>query len=483
MTVTTNTAPLTAIQPSSLNPRKYFDPEKLEELAESIRQFGLIEPIVVREIDFSGYDGSYPFPDNAPPFEIIAGERRFRAAQLAGLTEVPIRNLGSVDDHDALKLALIENLQRVDLDPIEEAEGYRQLNKIVGLKQSEIANAVNRSQPAVANAMRLLDLPDDVQDKIRTRQLSVSHGIALCRFNGFPAIQSAMAAYAITNAWTAKALEKDAPWYVLLNQRLIVNLGFQWDAGFPECQHCPFDARRNPNGAHYCLKPEHYHELDMQRVEQRQAERAAQLGKTPPPNDLPQLRSLQSDQWTYIHDGLSSCTDACPCRQQAIDYGGNVITICGDPTRYRTLKTADTKAQTKKRREDGERMLAQVVNSIDRGGDPASSQNLAILAAAALIPISKPSAITESAKRHLPELADQNMWSSWAIRGETFPRIAEWANADPDRVLRFALEALLRDQIKRIVEDNDSGGHAWLDEYLTRNSTLMAAISDDEAAE
>jgi ParB family chromosome partitioning protein len=151
---------LDRIRPCPLQPRKDFSPETLRELADSIREQGIVQPLIVRERD--GH------------LELIAGERRWRAAQLLGLAEVPVI-LREADDRAVLELALIENLQRENLNPIEEAHGYAQLTEQFQLKQEEVATKVGKSRAAVANALRLLKLPPSLQASIREGRLSVGH--------------------------------------------------------------------------------------------------------------------------------------------------------------------------------------------------------------------------------------------------------------------------------------------------------------------
>ena len=159
------TLPIEKVEPREDQPRCRFDGEALEELAESIRQYGLIQPITVRKID-SGY------------YQIIAGERRWRAARAAGLEEVPVRIM-EADDRRAMELALVENLQREDLNPIEEARGYRTLMEEYGLTQEEASAAVGKSRPAVANALRLLNLSAPVLAMVEEGKLSAGHARAL----------------------------------------------------------------------------------------------------------------------------------------------------------------------------------------------------------------------------------------------------------------------------------------------------------------
>ncbi len=159
------TLPISKVEPRSEQPREYFDQEALEALADSIRQYGLIQPITVRKLD-SGY------------YQIIAGERRWRASRLAGLTEVPVRVI-EADDRRTAELALVENLQREDLNPIEEAKGYKLLIEEYGLTQEDAARSVGRSRPTVTNAMRLLMLTPPVMEMVEKGKLSAGHARAI----------------------------------------------------------------------------------------------------------------------------------------------------------------------------------------------------------------------------------------------------------------------------------------------------------------
>ncbi len=157
--------PVSHIEPREDQPREYFDPQALQELAESIGQYGLIQPITVRKLP-NGY------------YQIIAGERRWRAARMAGLEEVPVRVM-EADDRRTAELALVENLQRENLNPIEEARGYRSLMRDYGLTQEETARSVGRSRPAIANSLRLLSLCEPVLNLVEIGELSAGHARAL----------------------------------------------------------------------------------------------------------------------------------------------------------------------------------------------------------------------------------------------------------------------------------------------------------------
>ena len=180
------------ISPSPVQPRKQFDPEALEELSRSIKYYGILNPLTVR--------------CRGKSYELVAGERRLRAAKLAGLREVPCILL-DVNMEDASLIALIENLQRRDLDFIEEAMGLNQLIRTFGLSQEEAARRIGKSQSAVANKLRLLRLPRDVLEALRNNGLTERHGRALLRLPDAQAQRMALA-YIIENSLTVAASEE-----------------------------------------------------------------------------------------------------------------------------------------------------------------------------------------------------------------------------------------------------------------------------------
>ena len=157
--------PIYKVEPNPDQPRRDFDEEELQNLADSVAEHGIVQPLTVRELD-NGY------------FQIIAGERRWRAARLANLSEVPVVVI-EADDRKAMELALIENLQRQDLNPVEEALGYRSLMLDYGLTQDQAAKQVGKSRPAVANALRLLNLCPEVLETVRKGALSAGHARAV----------------------------------------------------------------------------------------------------------------------------------------------------------------------------------------------------------------------------------------------------------------------------------------------------------------
>lgn len=158
------TLPISSIKTNPKQPRRSFDETKLSELADSIKNNGVLQPILVRKKGAS--------------YQIVAGERRFQAAKLAGIREIPVV-VRDVSDEEVFQLALIENLQRADLNPIEEALGYRQLIDDKGLTQEELGKLISKSRSSIANTLRLLDLPKEVQDLMEEGELSAGHARAI----------------------------------------------------------------------------------------------------------------------------------------------------------------------------------------------------------------------------------------------------------------------------------------------------------------
>lgn len=185
---------LSEIEPNRSQPRKKFDDESISALADSIKQHGILQPLLVRPYG-SGY-------------QIVAGERRWRAARMLGMTEVPVQ-IREFSDSESMQIALIENLQRENLNPIEEAQGYFELMESFGMTQDEISKTVGRSRSAVANAIRLLNLPEKIRDMLEDGDLTVGHAKALMAFD-----DEGLMTEAAEKAWggrlTVRELEKMA---------------------------------------------------------------------------------------------------------------------------------------------------------------------------------------------------------------------------------------------------------------------------------
>ena len=180
------------IQPGRYQARVQMDDEALQELADSIKAQGIIQPVIVRERGLSQY-------------ELIAGERRWRASQLAGLTEIPVV-IKTISDETALAMGLIENLQRENLNPIEEAQGLKRLADEFGLTHETIAKAVGKSRSAISNSLRLLSLPEPVQEMLYQRRLEMGHARALLTLHVVDQLE--LAQKAVKNGWSVREVER-----------------------------------------------------------------------------------------------------------------------------------------------------------------------------------------------------------------------------------------------------------------------------------
>ena len=230
--------PAARIRPNPLQPRKHFDAGALQELAESIRQYGVLQPLTVRRL--------------AGGYELVAGERRLRAARLAGLSEVPCL-LADVDEESSGMLALVENLQRRDLDYIEEAEGLQKLMQQYHLSQEQAAVRVGKSQSAVANKLRLLRLSEPVRDGLRQAHLTERHARALLRLSGEAEQLAALAVIvgrSLNVAQTESYIERllaqaqvtppqSRPTYIIKDVRLFLN---SIDRSLQMIRQCGVDA-------------------------------------------------------------------------------------------------------------------------------------------------------------------------------------------------------------------------------------------------
>lgn len=227
----TATVPLRLIDPNPYQPRRQFDQETLEELAQSIRLHGILQPIIVRQ--------------KGRRYQLLAGERRCRAAELAGLVEIPAL-VKELSDREMMELSIVENLQREDLNPLDEALGYDQLVKQLGLTQEEVAQRVGRSRPHVANMLRLLQLPQSLQELVSRETISAGHARALLAISD-PALQHRLTEIVVKqglnvrqteelvkrhsgrdNANVSRETKKKRPAEIVdLEQRLATSLGTQ----------------------------------------------------------------------------------------------------------------------------------------------------------------------------------------------------------------------------------------------------------------
>lgn len=188
-----NTLRISEIEPNKSQPRTDFDDEAIVSLADSIRQHGVLQPILVRPLPTGGY-------------QIVAGERRWRAARMVGLSEVPVL-IKEMSDFETMQVALIENLQREDLNPIEEALGYEKLMSKYSMTQEQVAEAMGKSRPAIANSLRLLKLDDETKEMVKSGDLSAGHAKALVGIEDLK-LRLELAKKAVSDKLSVRQLEK-----------------------------------------------------------------------------------------------------------------------------------------------------------------------------------------------------------------------------------------------------------------------------------
>lgn len=395
------------------NARTHFDPAKLVGLAESIRDHGLLQPIVVKPTMISETVDAYPGPRTMvrPGYAVVAGERRFRAlwllayARVAGepIAEVPtwsaetrealreqagaalveVRDIGDVDTAGSLEVMLVENLQREDLDPIEEARGYQRLAEECGWTQGQIGQAAKRSQPAIANSIRLLGLPEDVRALISAGELSVSHGVALAKWAQWPTLVRTMARYAVAEHITSKRTEGFSPDHYAVRE-VVRNLRMA-DFDKSICDACPFGARWSTTSdcpSVYCLKPEHFDQLQAEKKAADQARQLAVLAERGVKVEgLAQTTEMASDSYRDLmsYKSPQGCSRDCPCWSQSVNRWGTVVPICTDPKRHTKLQRAETVAENRVTRDKEEQERQRVTLRIDALTGTGTRRELVVL--------------------------------------------------------------------------------------------------------
>ena len=247
------TLPISQVEPGLNQPRKRFEPEALEDLAQSIRQHGIIQPLTVRRLS-SGY------------YQIIAGERRWRAAKLAGLVEIPALII-EADDRKVMELGLIENLQREDLNPAEEARGYQTLMDEYGLTQEQVAERMGKSRPAITNTLRLLSLTDEVLTMVEEGILSAGHARALLSLPS-PALQLETAKKVVAEGLSVrqteslvKAMQKEKKEKPKLSDEIFLYIG---EAEKNLSGHLGRKVKINHKGKKGRIELEYYNEQDLE---------------------------------------------------------------------------------------------------------------------------------------------------------------------------------------------------------------------------
>jgi ParB/RepB/Spo0J family partition protein len=353
--------PLAEILPSPLNPRKTFAEEDLAELAESLQAHGVIQPVMVRP---------YAAPHtNGARWELIAGERRYRAATLIGLAELPAIIAEGLTDAQVLAMMIDENERRSALNPIEHAAALRRLSDL-GWTQTQIAEELGMQQSRVAHRLSLLTLPPAVQEMIAEGRLSASHGEALRKWADFPPVCLALAEITAASNHPVKVLDDKLPFnWVLRNRKLIRAVDYYTPKSVKEeCKNCPHQAFRSTGGGDgYCLLPEEY-DRKVGEVNAATLARAAESN----PAVKERLAAATGDgcatgtgclKMVDLTPGAyeelryrtipAGCTEECPCRVLAESRyrEGQLEPVCLDPKRFRLIQITESRDAGKRRKE------------------------------------------------------------------------------------------------------------------------------------
>jgi ParB/RepB/Spo0J family partition protein len=437
-----------AITPSPDNPRKTFDEDEIAGLAASIKAHGLMQPLVVRRSG-NGY-------------ELIAGERRLRALRLLGRQSAPAIVQPNVGARQALQLALVENVQRVQLNPVEEARAITAMLNVLEMTPTEIAASLGKKIGYVERALAIMRLPDEVLAELDTGKLSPAVAGALAKWSEYPKLAQMMASYAITQKVSAATIEESPMPFgdKLYQQQLIVEVSHKAYRD-EACLLCPFQAlvmerRDGSQDRYWCLRPTHAAELDVEfehkkardRESARMEARQAQLEADP---DLkkakaPDLGRLPYSTYETIGYRMMppSCTGECPCRGVCQGSGDQLVEICLDTGRLRALKAGVTRQKNKTSRTSKDGLLTDALIELDRltAGDRTP---LAILAQVVLerLGYDGRGVLDKALERYLPgvQIAPANKWRTGP--GD-YERLAE---IDPALLVQTLVGALVFSEV------------------------------------
>jgi len=386
--------PVEGIEPNPWQPRTLFDPDEMEELTQSVKTHGVQQPILVRTAKAlpAEEDGAAKARSKKAPtrYQLVAGERRVRASSAAGRRTVPAILRDDLSDLQVAEMALLENVQRSNLSAIEEAKGYRRLMLDFKLSEERLAKKVGKSVAVLREMMKLLALPEGVQQLIRLRKLTPAHGHELLKLTASTEVCNNIAAYAVNTHLPATALSKDPlPTSRELEKRgLIVPLDYRTRFDKSVCKSCPHKAHVASGYAGYCLKPQEWKRKQEETLEREKDENARALEEARRQSEartanqteeeqrneeeqkengpqLPLLNQLPRGSYKDLRFGdlPSGCSPSCSCRGCALDpyvvreegtegeeKEGARIAICLDPSRYSELQREERARRDEERK-------------------------------------------------------------------------------------------------------------------------------------
>jgi ParB/RepB/Spo0J family partition protein len=470
------------VEPNPFQPRSEFKRSDMARLVESVREHGVLQPITVRTKASNGTgtnghykDGSVEKGDSTPGdaatipvFQLVAGERRLRASRTAGRETIPAIIRDDLTDEQAAELAIVENLQRSDLNVMEEAAGYARLMKEFSLKEERIAQRVGRSTQAVKNTLKLLHLPHPVQQLVADGSLTQSHGLVLVRYAGFPELCAALASYCVEQQVPAAYLEQGIPdAYQFEQQGLLVRLS-QYSTRFEistTCTKCPFKAFLQQGHHLLCLRPDEWQKKQEAAISQEHDEAAQVLAEArAKDSSVVDVAELPNTAYREVSYGApEGCDERCPCRAKALIHG-DLVPVCMDMGRFKKLE----REQNKRKKDALKTRLAALAKAahevIDREKESGQWQRVALLLSYPLLMTAGKPVVQQAAKEMAVFLDFEKLSGYQTPDREKMKLLSE---LDPGKLLAFAARVLIAKEAKESLEWQ-RGSTLYADTLLNR---------------
>ena len=486
--------PVDQIARNPYQPRLQFDEAEMSELTASIKERGVQQPILVRTAPKAKANGQAADRTPAPHYQLVAGERRLRACKAAKRRSIPAIVRDDLSDVQSAELALLENVQRSNLNVIEEARAYRRLMLDFRMKEERIAKKVGKSVATVKDTLRLLALPAEVQTLLIARKLTASHGQQLLRLSPFESVCREVARRAATEGIPATLLAQEPlpGARQLRDSKLIVELDFRtrfdWKS---ECGSCPHKAYVVSGYHSYCLKPDEYERKQNEAIERSKQEAARVLDEAKK-SDTGEVdtESLPPNSYRDLtHADLpAGCSETCPCRSVTADPRDPTKKrpICLDPNRFSELVQAERKAHEETR----QRKFTEFWHEAIRRLNDENQEPIVSWATLALWPLAKGAHLRYGELQSWNELGAQVSrelsldlpWQEWQDdETSTTQLLTELKSVKTDDLLRFFGALLLAQEALQAIRYG--GETPLLSTVLGHQSATQGELSDSEEVE
>ena len=486
--------PVGQIGPNPYQPRLQFDEEEMAELIASVRERGVQQPILVRTTPKAKPNGQAKEDTPPAPYQLVAGERRLRACKAAKRRFIPAIVRDDLSDVQSAELALLENVQRSNLNVIEEARAFRRLMLDFRMKEERIAKKVGKSVATVKDTLRLLALPGEVQTLLIARKLTASHGQQLLRLAPFESVCREVARRAAAEGIPATSLAQEPlpGARQLRDSKLIVELDFRtrfdWKS---ECGSCPHKAYVVSGYHSYCLKPDEYQRKQNEAIERSKLEAARILDEAKKSEDGEvDTESLPPNSYRDLtHADLpAGCCETCLCRSATTDPRDPTKkrAICLDPSRFSELVQAERKAHEETRQRKFTEFWREAIRRLNDG----EQEPLVSWATLALWPLAKGAHLRYGELQSWNELGAQVSrelsldlpWQSWQDDELSMAQLfTELKSVKTDDLLRFFGALLLAQEALQAIRYG--GETPLLSTVLDHQNTTQGELSDSDEME